>query len=199
MSWSHLPRLHFLSLLSPCRAHPPPASHLNATNFSTICRHCAQSPFHRTSHQTGMACSKAISYQVLMKSWTNLWSLPPPMPLPPTLSLSLTPPSLHLLLLSTLLYDTVISLSLSARMNPHPAPPCSLSFFYLFLSGLNIPSPPPLSFILPHPTWSVATAVLLRFMGLLQELPGRKKRQDLKKTVRQYGKNQVERTTRTDG
>lgn len=111
---------------------------------------------------------------------------PPNAPSPHALPLSLT---LHLCTSSSsapccspsLLRHGVISLPLSARMNPHPAPPRSLSFFYLFLSGLKLPSLPLPLFILPHPTRPVATAVLLEFMGLLQQLPGRKKRQDLKK------------------
>lgn len=54
-------------------SHPAPANH----QPPTICCHCDQSPFHRTSHLTGMACSKAIPYLLQINSWTNLWSLLP--------------------------------------------------------------------------------------------------------------------------
>lgn len=54
----------------------------------------------------------------------------------------------------SLLWHRVISLSLSVRMNPHPAPPCSLSSFYLFLSGFNLPPPPSYHPPLPSMTCS---------------------------------------------
>lgn len=199
----------FTSLISavtpvtlPCTPNPPPpaASHLNATNFSSVCRHCDQSPFHRTSHQTGMACSKAISYQAQNEILNQFMEPPPPNAPSPPRSPSLWP----LLLLCTsssssssapccrpsLLRHRVISLPLSAGTNPHPAPPPrSLSFFLPLSVRLWICPhlPPPPFFILPHPTRPVATAASLQFMGLLQQLPGRKKRQDLKNTMRRYG------------
>lgn len=77
-----------------------------------------------------------------------IYGASPPMPLPPTLSLSdpsISSSSSVPCCSPSLLRHRVISLPLSARMNPHPAPPRSLSFFYLFLSGLNLPSPPSLT------------------------------------------------------
>lgn len=74
---------------------PPPRlpSHRHHQLFSAICCHCDQSPFHRTSHLTEVACSKAVPYLAQMNSSTNLWSPP----LPPRASISQSPPSsLHL-------------------------------------------------------------------------------------------------------
>lgn len=189
MPWPHLACLYFLSLPSPRRAHPPPASHLNATNFSTICRHCDPSPFHRTSP---LICSKAISYQAQMKSWTNLWS-PPPCPFPPCpfppCSPSLWP--LHLCTSSSsvagcgpsLLRHRVISLPLSAKTTPLPAPPpCSVLLLPLSARLESALTPLPL-FIIPHPTRPVATTALLRFKGLLRQLPGGKRKND--ETIRE--------------
>lgn len=86
---AHLPGT---PISSACPPLPPP--HFHRQLFSTICCHCDQSPFHRTSHLTEAACSKAIPYLVQMNSSTNMWSPPSPMPLPRA-SISPSPPSLH--------------------------------------------------------------------------------------------------------
>lgn len=148
---------------------------LNTTNFSTICCHCDQSPFHRTSHLTEMACSKAIPYLVQMNSWTNLWSLLPQCPSPMPLSLCL----LHLCTSSSSssVSSPVVCLfsnwshisSTVCWMNPLPAPP-PLALSPPFTS-LSLSAPPPHPYIHPPPTRPVATAVLLQFMGSLQQLP----------------------------
>ena len=82
----HTP-LPFTSHRSPCL--PPPRTP-PALPLSTICCHCDQSPFHRTSHLTGMACSKAIPYLSANEFLKPIYGASyPPMPLPPCLSLSL--------------------------------------------------------------------------------------------------------------
>lgn len=101
--------------------------------------------------------------------------------LPPMLSLSLWP--LHLGASSSspvprcspsLLQPGLISLPLSPRMNPHPAPPpptLTLCPPFTSLCQAWICPPPLPLFILPHPTRPVQTAALLQFMGLLLQLP----------------------------
>lgn len=136
-----------------------------------------------------------------MKSWTNLWSLPLLMPLPPhalllsdpsSSSAPPPPPPQHPAVVH-LFSDTESYLfrCLLGRILALPPPhlhSLSVLLSTSFCQASNLPSPPPPPFfILPHPTRPVATAASLQFMGLLQQLPGRKKRQDLKNTMRQYG------------
>lgn len=154
--------------LSPPITQPAPQHH----RLSTICCHCDQSPFHRTSHLTEMACSKAIPYLVQMNSLDNLWNLLPRCPSSMSLSLCLLhrctsslPPTPIVCLFSNWSHisSTVWFLSLLAQ--------CSLSSFYLFLSPSGPPPHTHTHYIYLPPTRPVATTVLLQFMGSLQQLP----------------------------
>lgn len=195
VSRPHLPRLYFLSLLSPCCAPPPlcprlpPECHQLFHHLPPLWS--VSVPQDLSSDWDGMfqGCTIPGANEIL----NQFMEPPPPCPLPlPPRSFSLWP--LHLGTSSSspvprcspsLLQHGLISLPLSPRMNPHPAPPpptLTLCPPFTSLSGMNLPSPLPL-FILPHPTRPVQTAALLQFMGLLQQLPA-VERKSKKKTGR---------------
>lgn len=154
--------MFFPPLRTPLIARPasPHPEHHQPLPLSTICCHCDQSPFHRTSHLTGMACSKAIPYLVQMNSWNQF--MEPPLPPPSPLPLSVSPPSLHLLLLglsprslSLLQLESYLFPCLQEWIHallPPPLHPCSFSSLYLSLSGST--TPPPLHPPSPNATCS---------------------------------------------
>lgn len=143
--------MFFPPLRTPLIARPasPHPEHHQPLPLSTICCHCDQSPFHRTSHLTGMACSKAIPYLVQMNSW-NQFMEPPLPPLPPGLSLSL----LHLCTSSSSVSPLVVCLfsnwsHISSPVCRNESMPCSplpstpaLSPPSTFLCQAQLPPPP---------------------------------------------------------
>lgn len=162
---------HPTTYLSPC--HPSLTFPLKplALPLFTICCHCDQSPFHRTSHLTGMACSKAIPYLVQINSWTSSWSLLPQCPPPSLLLLHLCTSSSSSISTSV---DRLVSnwshiSSLVSRNESLPCSPFALSPLSCLSPSLCQAQTPPLTFTLPQPR-PVATTVLLQFMGSLQQL-----------------------------